>query len=220
VTKKSRAGNKNLKLRWEFLTTSQSQALPYYLMAVTSAALYLLLAVIPSLILTTIYRSYRVSPLSKSNQWITKHGAARFPGPRQFPIIGRVYDLPRTASWLKFKAWTDEYGPVYETSMMGQRFIVVSDEGIATDLLVKMGNHFGGRPQIRALIDHKKGPTYLALQDRNGMFRPFPQGVLHGRRDDMLMVEAHDRDMEGTEKVGSRRHGRGDAKRLLRPRRR
>ncbi|GJN75595.1 hypothetical protein PLICBS_009699 [Purpureocillium lilacinum] len=136
-------------------------------MALTSAALYLLLAVVPSLILITICRSYRVSPLSRPNQWTPKQGAARFPGPREFPIIGRVYDLPRTSSWLKFKAWTDEYGPVYETSMMGQRFIVVSDEGIATDLLVKMGNHFGGRPQIRALIDHKKGPTYSALQDRN-----------------------------------------------------
>lgn len=52
--------------------------------------------------------------------------------------------------------------------MMGQRFIVISNEEIAQEVLIKNGNHFGGRVQIRALIDHKIGPTYVALQDRNG----------------------------------------------------
>lgn len=73
-----------------------------------------------------------------------------------------------TSTWLKFKEWADQYGPIYETSMMGQKFIVISDEDMATDLMVKKGNSFSGRAQIRALIDHKKGPTYVALQDRNG----------------------------------------------------
>lgn len=92
----------------------------------------------------------------------------RFPGPRQSPLIGRVHDLPKRSMWLKLKEWADVHGPIYETSMMGTRFIVVSSEAIAEELLIKKGNHFGGRMQIRALIEHKAGPVYVALQDRNG----------------------------------------------------
>lgn len=95
--------------------------------------------------------------------------SSRFPGPTQLPLIGRVHDLPITSAWLKLKEWGDIYGPIYQTSMMGQKFIVISDEDIAKDLLIKKGNSFSGRLQIRALIDHKLGPTYVALQDRNGM---------------------------------------------------
>lgn len=93
-----------------------------------------------------------------------------FPGPKQYPIVGRVHDLPRFSLWLKFTEWANEFGPVYQTSMLGQKFVIVSDEEIATELLVKNGNSFAGRPQIRALIDHKLGPTYSALMDRHGKF--------------------------------------------------
>lgn len=109
-----------------------------------------------------------VSVLRRTKSWKGTATSKRFPGPTQFPFIGRVHDLPMTSTWLKFKEWADQYGPIYETSMMGQKFIIISDEDMATDLMVKKGNSFSGRAQIRALIDHKKGPTYVALQDRNG----------------------------------------------------
>jgi hypothetical protein len=92
----------------------------------------------------------------------------RFPGPKQVPFIGRVHDLPRRSMWLKLKEWGDQYGPIYQTSMMGQKIIVVSDEDTANELLIKRGNSFSGRAQIRAIINHKEGPVYVALQDRHG----------------------------------------------------
>ncbi|KAK5993541.1 Cytochrome P450 monooxygenase COX1-like protein [Cladobotryum mycophilum] len=115
--------------------------------------------IIPSLILSILNRL-------RSRSTKSLH-PTEFPGPTQFPLIGRVHDLPKLSLWLKFKEWADIYGPIYQTSMMGQKFIIVSNEEIANDLLVKKGNHFAGRPQIRALIDHKLGPTYVALQDRH-----------------------------------------------------
>ncbi|KAL3957227.1 hypothetical protein ACCO45_007805 [Purpureocillium lilacinum] len=69
---------------------------------------------------------------------------------RELPIIGRVHGLPRQVVLTQDQEGADEYGPVYKTPMMGQRLIVVSDEGIARDLIKRMGDHFGGRPQIRA----------------------------------------------------------------------
>ncbi|KAI0135359.1 cytochrome P450 [Daldinia grandis] len=89
------------------------------------------------------------------------------PGPQQFPIVGRVHDLDRFCMWKKFKEWADIYGPIYRTSMMGQQFIIISDHKIAEELLVKRGHIYSGRPQIRALFDHKTGPGYVALMDRH-----------------------------------------------------
>ena len=119
--------------------------------------------VIPGLFLSTFKRLLAWSR--------GEHGKlARFPGPRQFPLIGRVHDLPRFSLWLKFKEWADMYGPIYETSMLGQKFIVISDENIASEILIKQGDKFAGRVQIRAIIDHKESHVYEALQDRSGMY--------------------------------------------------
>ncbi|KAI1335587.1 cytochrome P450 [Xylariaceae sp. FL0016] len=94
-----------------------------------------------------------------------------FPGPQQFPVIGRVHDLDRFCMWKKFKEWADIHGPIYRTSMLGQQFLIISDEDIAKELLVKMGDNFAGRPQIRALFDHKTGPGYVALMDRTDFWK-------------------------------------------------
>lgn len=130
---------------------------------------YLGIIVVPGLLVSSLGSVTS----SKWRLFTRRAKPARFPGPKQYPIIGRIHDLPRFSMWLKFKEWADIHGPIYETSMMGLKFIVISDEEMATELLVKKGNNFAGRPQIRALIDHKLGPVYEALQDRNGMKRVY-----------------------------------------------
>lgn len=125
---------------------------------------YLSILLVPGLLFSTLKR------LTKSSSASTSPKPGKFPGPRQYPIIGRVHDLPRFGMWLKFKEWADEFGPIYQTSMMGQKFVIISQEKMAQELLVKNGNNFAGRPQIRALINHKAGPVYSALMDRHGEF--------------------------------------------------
>lgn len=116
---------------------------------------------VPGLIISALRRLF----FGRSN---AKNTANVFPGPQQFPVVGRVHDLDRFSMWKKFKEWADTYGPIYRTSMLGQQFIIISDEKIAEELLVKRGNKYAGRPQIRALFDHKTGPGYVALMDRQG----------------------------------------------------
>jgi len=111
-----------------------------------------------------------VSLFREMLSWSRKKTEAkpRFPGPKQYPIVGRVHDLPRFSMWLKFKEWADIHGPIYQTRAGENTFVIVSDEKIAEELLVKRGHIYSGRPQIRALIDHKSGPAYVALMDRHG----------------------------------------------------
>lgn len=122
-------------------------------------ALILLYVAIPSLFFSAIQKF--LSSRKKASE-------PKFPGPRQFPIVGRIHDLPRFSLWLKFKEWADEHGPIYETHALDTAFIIVSDVKIAEELLVKRGHIYSGRPQIRALIKHKDGPAYSALMDRHG----------------------------------------------------
>lgn len=93
------------------------------------------------------------------------------PGPALVPWVGRIHDLPIEYMWLKFKEWSDTYGPLYRTQMLGDYFIVISDEKIAEDLLVKRGKIYSDRPQIRSLFDPKStngSMEYLPLMGKNG----------------------------------------------------
>ena len=93
------------------------------------------------------------------------------PGPALVPWVGRIHDLPVQYMWLKFKEWADTYGPIYRTQMLGDSFIIISDEKIAEDLLVKRGKIYSDRPQIRSLFDPKSthgSMEYLPLMGRNG----------------------------------------------------
>ncbi|KAK0724507.1 cytochrome P450 [Lasiosphaeris hirsuta] len=127
-------------------------------------ALILLYLAIPSLFFSAIQQVL---------SWRKKKagGEAKFPGPKQFPIVGRVHDLPRFAMWLKFKEWADIHGPIYQTHALSTTFIIISDEKIAEELLVKRGHIYSGRPQIRTLIKHKDGPVYSALMDRHDTWK-------------------------------------------------
>ncbi|KAK3689321.1 cytochrome P450 [Podospora appendiculata] len=127
-------------------------------------ALVLLYLAIPSLLFSAVQQvlTWRKKTLGSE---------PRFPGPQQYPIVGRIHDLPRFSLWLKFKEWADEFGPIYQTRALTANFIIVSDEKIAEELLVKRGHIYSGRPQIRSLIKHKDGPAYSALMDRHDTWK-------------------------------------------------
>src|ERR1700722_4993481 len=94
------------------------------------------------------------------------------PGPFQVPLIGRIHDLPREYMWVKLKEWADEYGPIYFTSMLGTKLLVLSDEKVVEDLLVKRGKIYSDRPAMQSLVDSKSTDgtmEYLPLMGKNRM---------------------------------------------------
>jgi hypothetical protein len=92
------------------------------------------------------------------------------PGPTLLPYIGRIHDLPIQYMWLKFKEWADVYGPIYKTEMLGAKFIIVSDEKVAEELLVKRAKTNSDRPAVQSLFDSKSthgSMEYLPLMGKN-----------------------------------------------------
>lgn len=97
------------------------------------------------------------------------------PGPTLIPYIGRIHDLPIPYMWIKFKEWADEYAVdgFYRTEMLGAKFLVISDEKVAEDLLVKRAKFNSDRPAMRSLFDSKSSfgsMEYLPLMGRNGRY--------------------------------------------------
>ena len=95
------------------------------------------------------------------------------PGPIQIPWIGRIHDLPIQFMWLKFNEWANKYGAIgfYRTTMLGAKFIIITDEKVAEDLLVKRAKFNSDRPVIQSLFDSKSAlgsMEYLPLMGRNG----------------------------------------------------
>ncbi|KAK5043488.1 hypothetical protein LTR84_011957 [Exophiala bonariae] len=89
------------------------------------------------------------------------------------PFIGNLLDVPPFHSWLKFKEWADQYGPIMSINLGGRLNYIVSTEKIANDLLRERGNIYSDREQTPAgaqLLSGGLRPLLLPYNDvwRNG----------------------------------------------------
>ena len=83
-------------------------------------------------------------------------------------FIGNLLDIPPKHSWLKFKAWADQYGPMFQLNVMDRKLVVVSTEKIANDLLRERGNHYSSREQLpmaAKLMSRDLRPVFLPYGD-------------------------------------------------------
>jgi len=123
---------------------------------------YALGIVIAAIALYAVYET-----LAKYN---AKYNPRGLPGPTLVPWLGRVHDLPINFMWLKFDEWARKYGPIYRTKMLGANFIIISDEKIAEEILVKKAKIYSDRPEIKSLFDAKStygSMEYLPLMGKN-----------------------------------------------------
>lgn len=97
------------------------------------------------------------------------------------PYVGRVHDIPFTHNWLKFKQWGDKYGPIYQSTIFGEKHVWVMRENVAHDLLSKKGGIYADRPGIPAVPGSKSTGEYLPLLGFGGKHfpRPFKIQVMH-----------------------------------------
>ncbi|KAF3032487.1 hypothetical protein E8E12_002557 [Didymella heteroderae] len=95
-------------------------------------------------------------------------GLKPLPGPRGYPLIGSIPDVPEKNGFIKFADWGKEYGPIYQCNLAGSNHVWVSSEKIAHDLLSKKAAIYSDRPHIPALIDdNRTSAQYLPLLSRN-----------------------------------------------------
>jgi hypothetical protein len=72
--------------------------------------------------------------------------------------------MPEKHSWLLFKQWADEYGPIFRFTIGNQNNVVVSTEKIANDLLRERGGLYSSREQsvfAAELMSRNLRPLFL-----------------------------------------------------------
>ncbi|KAJ7468475.1 putative monooxygenase [Mycena latifolia] len=70
------------------------------------------------------------------------------PGPRRWPLIGSVLEMPRTYPWIKFSEWAKEYGNVVYLDVVGQPLVILNSAEVARDLLDRRSSIYSDRPSL------------------------------------------------------------------------
>ncbi|KEQ76772.1 cytochrome P450 [Aureobasidium namibiae CBS 147.97] len=110
-------------------------------------------------------------------------GIQRLPGPKGYPILGSVPDVPDKNSFLKFHEWGQEFGPIYQTNLAGQNHVWITRDGVAQELLGKRAANNSERPFIPSLqADNRNSGHYLPLMSRNELWtrqRKFAKQIMN-----------------------------------------
>ncbi|KAF9006260.1 cytochrome P450 [Hymenopellis radicata] len=70
------------------------------------------------------------------------------PGPRGYPIIGNVLDMPQSKPWEMFGQWGDRWGDINSVTVFGKPFIILNSYRTAYALLDKRSLIYSDRPKL------------------------------------------------------------------------
>ncbi|BGP35857.1 hypothetical protein JCM10296v2_007709 [Rhodotorula toruloides] len=70
------------------------------------------------------------------------------PGPPGYPILGNLFDVPKSRPWVKFAEWTEEYGPIFILKLGRTTMLVVGRAQPAIDLLDKRSAIYSSRARL------------------------------------------------------------------------
>jgi len=96
------------------------------------------------------------------------------PGPRGWPLIGNVLDMPRVKPWLTFTEWGQKYGDITHIEVLGQHIIVLNSVKTAMEMLDSKSALYSDRPVLPMageLVGWKDSLPFLPYGDRFRQYR-------------------------------------------------
>ncbi|PFH48216.1 hypothetical protein AMATHDRAFT_76851 [Amanita thiersii Skay4041] len=67
------------------------------------------------------------------------------PGPKGWPVIGNLFDMPKGKQWIGFAELAKRWGDIYSLNVLGQTIIIVNSVDIAHELMDKRGTNYSNR---------------------------------------------------------------------------
>ncbi|KAG2139587.1 cytochrome P450, partial [Suillus bovinus] len=112
--------------------------------------------------------------LVKQTFVLKKNLAPYPPGPRGWPLIGNILDMPRTKPWLTFTEWGQKYGDITHIEVQGRHIIVLNSVKTAMEMMDSKSTLYSDRPVIPMageLVGWKDSLPLLPYGDRFRLYR-------------------------------------------------
>lgn len=90
------------------------------------------------------------------------------PGPKGWPLLGNVTDLPSSQAWVKFTALGRQYGGIVYLNALGRSIIILNDAKYAFDMLAKKSRNYSDRPKLMMagqLVGWGEGPALIPFSE-------------------------------------------------------
>ncbi|KAG2033225.1 cytochrome P450 [Suillus americanus] len=100
---------------------------------------------------------------------IKKNPAPYPPGPRGWPLIGNVLDMPRIKPQLTFTEWGQKYGDITHIEVLGRHIIVLNSTKTALEMMDGKRTLYSDRPVLPMageLVGWKDSLPFLPYGDR------------------------------------------------------
>ncbi|KAI6025694.1 cytochrome P450 [Pisolithus orientalis] len=88
--------------------------------------------------------------ISKRRNRALRNGLPLPPGPRGLPFVGNVLDIDISTPWTTYEQWGKRYGGISYCTILGYEFIIINDEEIFHELMVKRSSIYSDRPYLLA----------------------------------------------------------------------
>jgi cytochrome P450 len=70
------------------------------------------------------------------------------PGPKKWPVLGNILDMPTAKEWLTFAEWGRIYGDISSVTVLGRPLIILNSAKIAVEMLEKKSANYSDRPVL------------------------------------------------------------------------
>ncbi|KAG6919294.1 hypothetical protein DXG01_007426 [Tephrocybe rancida] len=101
------------------------------------------------------------------------------PGPKGYPLVGNVLDMPSKQEWVTFGQWREQY-----VTILGQPIIILNSARIANEMLDKKSPIYSDRPVLQMggnLVGWKNTLVLLPYGDRFRRYRRLFHSIIGSR---------------------------------------
>ncbi|KAI9449498.1 cytochrome P450 [Lactarius psammicola] len=95
------------------------------------------------------------------------------PGPRGYPLIGNIFDMPTCREWETFTEWGQKYGPITYFHMAGEHFVILNSLETTMGMLDAKSAIYSDRPVFPMLGETMGWDRGLVLAHYGERFRAF-----------------------------------------------